>query len=221
MPVSRDAIFRSRSQLIVRRKPLPKRRRSDCFPANDRGVGAGSEADRDGGLEVVRRSESVTGNQSGLVRVALPVVVRRQKRAVLIEHPEPRVGQRIGDAELRQRRTKSANRNPGRADFVAGDESANEHIGTGSDKGASANVRQPRIGRLIKVVDLCQTNAGASVFACQDRGIISGGQDRDQRRFLVVGRRDTGIGNFCLLRLFPIEREPVIEKKCRGFIDYY
>ena len=105
---------------------------------------------------------------------------------------------------MRQRRTKSANRNPGRADFVAGNESANEHIGTGSDKGASANVSQSRIGSLIKVVDFCQTNTGASVFASHDRRIISCGQGRDQRGFLVVGRRDTGIGNFRLLRLFPI-----------------
>src|SRR5437762_1500479 len=50
------------------------------FPANDGGIGTGSEANRDGGLEVVRRSEAVTGNQSGLVRVALPVVVRRKQR---------------------------------------------------------------------------------------------------------------------------------------------
>jgi hypothetical protein len=77
---------------------------------------------------------------------------------------EPRVGQRIGDAELRQRRTKSTNRNPGRADSVAGDKSPNENIGTGSDKGASADIGQSRIGSLIKIVDFCQTNTGASVF---------------------------------------------------------
>ena len=139
----------------------------------------------------------------------------------MIEHLEPRVGQRIGDAELRQRRTKSTNRNPGRADFVAGDESANEHIGTGSDKRASADIGQSRIGRLVKVVDFCQTNTGASVFARTRWPYNLIGQGRDQRSFLVVGRRDTDIGNFCLLCLFPIEREPVTEKKCRGFIDYY
>jgi hypothetical protein len=137
MPVSRDAYLPVpvRSSLFV--VTLYQRNTGlVAFAADDRGVGAGSEADRDGGLEAVRRSESVTGNQPGLVRVALPIVVRRQKRAVLIEHLESRVWQRIGDAELRERRTKSANRNPGRADFVAGDESANQHIGTGSDKRA-------------------------------------------------------------------------------------
>ena len=74
MPVGRDAYLGVpvRSSLFV-----VNLYQSDAglivFPANDRGVGAGSEADRDGGLEVVRRSESVTGNQPGLVRVCRQV----------------------------------------------------------------------------------------------------------------------------------------------------
>jgi hypothetical protein len=74
------------------------------FPANDGGIGTGSEADGDGRFQIVRKSEAIAGDQSSLVCITLPVVVRRKQHAVLVEHLEPLVRQQIGDAKLRERR---------------------------------------------------------------------------------------------------------------------
>src|SRR5205809_21435 len=116
---------------------------------NDRGVWTGRQTDRDRGFEVVGRSQSIAADQRGLACVTLPVVVRREERAICVAQLQSRIGKGIGDAELLERRTEGADGNASRADFVAGDESPNQHIGAGPDLRAGANIGEPGIGSLI------------------------------------------------------------------------
>jgi len=85
----------------------------------------GGRHDRNGGFQVVGRGESIAGNQRGLACVTLPVVVRREERAICVVQLKPWIGEGIGDAELLERRTERAAGNANRTDFAAGDESVN------------------------------------------------------------------------------------------------
>ena len=85
-----------------------------------------------------------------------------------------------------ERGTEGADGDASRTDFAAGDESANQHIGAGSDLRAGANIREPGIGSLIQVIDFCQGDAGPAILTTHDGSIISSGQGGDERRFLVV-----------------------------------
>src|SRR5881392_410748 len=171
---------------------------------NDRGVWTGRQTDRDRGFEAVGRSQSIAADQRGLACVTLPVVVRREERAICVAQLQSRIGKGIGDAELLERRTEGADGNASRADFVAGDESPNQHIGAGPDLCAGANIGEPGIGSLIQVIDFCQGDAGPSILTADDGSVISSREGGDERRFLVVGWGETGPGNLRLLRILPI-----------------
>src|SRR6266567_5040649 len=171
---------------------------------NDRGVWTGRQTDRDRGFEAVGRSQSIAADQRDLACVTLPVVVRREERAICVAQLQSRIGKGIGNAELLERGAEGANGDASRADFVAGDESPNQHIGAGPDLRAGANIGEPGIGSLIQVIHFCQGDAGSSILTGHDGSVISSREGGDERRFLVVRWGETGPCNLRLLCIFPV-----------------
>ena len=53
-----------------------------------------------------------------------------------------------------------------------------------------------------------------------ERGLPNGVSVNPAGKFAAIADRDTWASRAVIAKI-DIEREPVIEKKCRGFIDYY
>ena len=73
-----------------------------------------------------------------------------------------------------------------RADFAAGNESTDQHMGPGSNRRAGTDIREPGIGSLIQVVNFGEGDASSSILPADDGSVISSGERSDERRFPVV-----------------------------------
>jgi len=58
--------------------------------------------------------------------------------------------------------------------------------------------------KLLQVVNFNQRYAGRVIHAADDRGVGAGRKSFQQRRLIIVGRRDTGGLNLGFLSLFPV-----------------
>ncbi len=77
------------------------------FPAHNRGVIARSERSDDGGFGVIRGGEA--GRLNERLLLLPPVIVAADDRAIAVVQIQRRIGQRIGDPGIGQRRTDRPN----------------------------------------------------------------------------------------------------------------
>ena len=73
---------------------------------------------------------------------------------------------------------------------AAQNESCDNDIITGADKGAGAEVRQFRVSVLIEVVNFHQGDTSAAAITANDRGVGPGRQGGVDSRFEIVGRAE-------------------------------
>jgi hypothetical protein len=121
-----------------------------------------------------------------------------------------RIGQRARDSERAQAWAKATNHDAIAATVVPENEPGDDHIIARADEGTRAQVRKLRVRALIQIVNFHHPDAGALIFAGENRGVSTGRQREQNRGFFRVGGREAGALDFGgVRRLLPV----VVETK--------
>ncbi|PYJ10181.1 MAG: hypothetical protein DMF06_07070 [Verrucomicrobia bacterium] len=143
------------------------------------GVGTRRQSRGNGGFEVIRRREAGGGNDGGLGRIVLPVVIGEQKRSLTVPELQDWISQHSRHASSSEAGAEAPDDERVITSRVAQGESRNDDILAGADHGAGAQVGQFRRESLTEIVDFDQANARRIPVASDNGGVRTGRQRGD------------------------------------------